>query len=269
MAFLLDMALRLDGVEDPSPGAGSGRGGLLQSGMAGGGSLFGLPEDHEHGTSGGSSSLAVEGGGAVFGGTLLPENETELVATWLRKVLRVWEADLDSRVHDDIALDDPKSTASRLKKFDLRQFKETKLCLKPLRRMLNVDTAAGDKKPVGAPASAKQDGSSPDKAPPPDQKTASSDGSTGLLPAIREKLASMIRDAETRQYDKVNNTYMKLAIGNAAWPLGVTSVGIHERKAHDAISDSHVAHVLSDEATRKYIHAFKRLMTYCQERWPR
>ena len=25
------------------------------------------------------------------------------------------------------------------------------------------------------------------------------------------------------------------------------------------------AHVLTDEATRKYIHSFKRLMTYCKE----
>ena len=59
---------------------------------------------------------------------------------------------------------------------------------------------------------------------------------------------------------------MRLAIGNAAWPLGVTSVSIHERAG-----DSHMkektgqnAHVLTDEATRKYIHSFKRLMTYCK-----
>ena len=53
---------------------------------------------------------------------------------------------------------------------------------------------------------------------------------------------------------------MRLAIGNAAWPLGVTAVGIHERKGRSAISEDKIAHILSDEGTRKYIHAFKRLM---------
>jgi len=47
--------------------------------------------------------------------------------------------------------------------------------------------------------------------------------------------------------------------GNAPWPIGVTSVGIHERSSREKIS--HVtgmnvggaAHVMNDEATRKYL----------------
>jgi len=57
-----------------------------------------------------------------------------------------------------------------------------------------------------------------------------------------------------------------LAIGNAAWPIGVTMVGIHERSGREKIFSQHVAHVLNDETTRKYIQAIKRLMTYAQEK---
>ncbi len=49
--------------------------------------------------------------------------------------------------------------------------------------------------------------------------------------------------------------------GNAPWPIGVTSVGIHERSSREKIS--HVtgmnaggeAHIMNDEATRKYLQA--------------
>lgn len=50
-----------------------------------------------------------------------------------------------------------------------------------------------------------------------------------------------------------------LPVGNAPWPIGVTSVGIHERSSREKIS--HVtgmnvrgeAHVMNDEATRKWL----------------
>ncbi len=60
-----------------------------------------------------------------------------------------------------------------------------------------------------------------------------------------------------RNYMYANDIYLRLAIGNAPWPIGVTSVGIHERSAREKIS--HVmnqhgqAHIMNDEATRKYL----------------
>jgi hypothetical protein len=58
-----------------------------------------------------------------------------------------------------------------------------------------------------------------------------------------------------RNYLHANDIYLRLAIGNAPWPIGVTSVGIHERSAREKIS--HVAngqaHIMNDEATRKYL----------------
>ena len=62
---------------------------------------------------------------------------------------------------------------------------------------------------------------------------------------------------QNRNYMYANDVYLRLAIGNAPWPIGVTSVGIHERSAREKIS--HVmnqhgqAHIMNDEATRKFL----------------
>lgn len=63
---------------------------------------------------------------------------------------------------------------------------------------------------------------------------------------------------QTRQYIKANDAYLKLSIGNAPWPIGVTMVGIHERSGREKIFSQHVAHVLNDEVSRKYIQSLKR-----------
>merc|ERR1712194_521200 len=71
-----------------------------------------------------------------------------------------------------------------------------------------------------------------------------------------------------REYVKANEEYMLLAIGNAPWPMGVTSVDIHERAGRSKIFSAEIAHVLNDENQRKYIQSTKRLMTYCQHQYP-
>lgn len=43
---------------------------------------------------------------------------------------------------------------------------------------------------------------------------------------------------------------------------------IHERSAREKISSSQVAHVLNDEASRKWIQSVKRLMTFAQTKYP-
>eukprot|EP00920_Eleutheroschizon_duboscqi_P002615 GHVT01006149.1.p1 GENE.GHVT01006149.1~~GHVT01006149.1.p1 ORF type:complete len:420 (-),score=134.48 GHVT01006149.1:615-1874(-) len=85
---------------------------------------------------------------------------------------------------------------------------------------------------------------------------------------VLEKLAHMADCCDSRKYKEAHDAYMLLAIGNAAWPMGVTMVGIHERAGRSKIFSSQVAHVLNDETTRKYIQVFKRLMSYCQTRYP-
>ncbi|CAM6013249.1 unnamed protein product [Sphagnum balticum] len=62
--------------------------------------------------------------------------------------------------------------------------------------------------------------------------------------------------------------YIKLAIGNAPWPIGVTMVGIHEHSAYEKIYTNGVACIMNDETARKYLQPIKRLMTLCQWWYP-
>ncbi|KAG8908332.1 mRNA splicing protein prp18 [Tulasnella sp. 403] len=79
------------------------------------------------------------------------------------------------------------------------------------------------------------------------------------LPAdVLSKLAEIVHYMQKRQYQRANDAYLRLSIGNAAWPIGVTMVGIHERSAREKISSDQVAHVLNDEVSRKYIQSVKR-----------
>ncbi|KAJ3532652.1 hypothetical protein NMY22_g7657 [Coprinellus aureogranulatus] len=61
------------------------------------------------------------------------------------------------------------------------------------------------------------------------------------------RIAEIVHYMQKRQYQKANDSYLRLSIGNAPWPIGVTMVGIHERSAREKISADQVAHVLNDE----------------------
>uniref|UniRef100_A0A0M3I9B6 Pre-mRNA-splicing factor 18 n=2 Tax=Ascaris lumbricoides TaxID=6252 RepID=A0A0M3I9B6_ASCLU len=71
-----------------------------------------------------------------------------------------------------------------------------------------------------------------------------------------------------RDYIRANNAYMEMAIGNAPWPVGVTRSGLHQRPGSAKAYVSNIAHVLNDETQRKYIQAFKRIMSRCQRYFP-
>jgi len=85
-----------------------------------------------------------------------------------------------------------------------------------------------------------------------------------ILDAIREICKFIIN----REYIRANDSYLRMAIGNSPWPMGVTMVGIHERSAREKIFTNQVAHVLNDETQRKYIQAIKRIMTWAQHKYP-
>jgi pre-mRNA-splicing factor 18 len=85
---------------------------------------------------------------------------------------------------------------------------------------------------------------------------------------ILEHIFRIVKLCEEREYLKAGDQYVQLAIGNAPWPMGVTSVGIHERAARTKIFANNIAHVMNDEYQRKYITSIKRLMTQCQEMYP-
>ncbi|RKO92025.1 Prp18 domain-containing protein, partial [Blyttiomyces helicus] len=87
-------------------------------------------------------------------------------------------------------------------------------------------------------------------------------------PDVVARITEICAFMHEREYLKANDAYLRLSIGNAPWPIGVTMVGIHERSAREKIFASQVAHVLNDESQRKWIQSIKRLMTFAQTKWP-
>jgi pre-mRNA-splicing factor 18 len=88
-------------------------------------------------------------------------------------------------------------------------------------------------------------------------------------------LQRMMQGMIMGDYVKAMEVYVELTIGNAPWPMGVTSVGIHARAAREKIgernssgSGGQQAHILNNEEKRKYIHAVKRFMFFCQMKYP-
>ena len=63
---------------------------------------------------------------------------------------------------------------------------------------------------------------------------------------------------------QASDIYLKMAIGNAPWPIGVDQVGIHMRPSRETISMRYVAHVLNDETQRKFIQGFLLKLMYIQ-----
>ena len=87
-------------------------------------------------------------------------------------------------------------------------------------------------------------------------------------PEIRSCLLMIIDALEQRNYQHANEIYLQLSIGNQAWPIGVTSIGIHDRTAREKLSyysnEKSQAHIMNDEATRKYLHGISRLIKAVQ-----
>ncbi|KAE8894437.1 hypothetical protein PF005_g7130 [Phytophthora fragariae] len=83
-------------------------------------------------------------------------------------------------------------------------------------------------------------------------------------PDILPKLVDIVKFCRQGEFVMANDAYIKLAIGNAAWPIGVTMVGIHERTGREKINSNKQAHVMNNEAQRKYLTSVKRLMSYAQ-----
>ncbi|PYI23754.1 hypothetical protein BO99DRAFT_152921 [Aspergillus violaceofuscus CBS 115571] len=86
---------------------------------------------------------------------------------------------------------------------------------------------------------------------------------------VLEHVVEIVHKAQLRRYVDANDAYLRLSIGKAAWPIGVTMVGIHERSAREKLHQSdQQAHILSDESTRKYLQSIKRCLSFAQTRWP-
>lgn len=78
-------------------------------------------------------------------------------------------------------------------------------------------------------------------------------------------LTTIVHDIQTEQFIKASESYMKLSIGNVAWPIGVRDVGIHARSADKKIAGDNrdqLANIMHNEHTRRWIVATKRLINW-------
>merc|ERR1712113_593944 len=85
-----------------------------------------------------------------------------------------------------------------------------------------------------------------------------------VQPSIVRCLAGIAACCKRQQYREAKEAYMRLAIGNSPWPMGVTFVTFHDRPNRHNIAEESSAHVLDDETTRKYVQMVKRLITFCE-----
>lgn len=89
--------------------------------------------------------------------------------------------------------------------------------------------------------------------------------SNSLKPNMVTSVATILYHVQRAQFKEANESYLKLSIGNVAWPIGVKSVGIHERSASLKItgeSKDKSANIMLDDKTRRWITAIKRLITF-------
>jgi pre-mRNA-splicing factor 18 len=83
---------------------------------------------------------------------------------------------------------------------------------------------------------------------------------------MQTHLLNIVTYCEAGEFVKAHDAYLDVAIGRAAWPIGVTMVGIHARSGREKIGSANVAHVMNSELHRKYLTSVKRLMSYDQRK---
>lgn len=82
--------------------------------------------------------------------------------------------------------------------------------------------------------------------------------------SLQNHLFNIVIYCEQGEFVKAHDAYLDVAIGRAAWPIGVTMVGIHARSGRAKIESANVAHVMNSELQRKYLTSVKRLMSFAQ-----
>lgn len=87
-----------------------------------------------------------------------------------------------------------------------------------------------------------------------------------LEEGLTQHLVKIVHYCQIGEFVQANDAYLDVAIGRAAWPIGVTMVGIHARTGRAKIESANVAHVMNSELQRKYLTSVKRLITYAQRK---
>jgi pre-mRNA-splicing factor 18 len=87
-----------------------------------------------------------------------------------------------------------------------------------------------------------------------------------LESGLMSHIVKIVEFCQQGEFVRAHDAYMDVAIGRAAWPIGVTMVGIHARSGRAKIESANVAHVMNSELQRKYLTSVKRLMSYAQKK---
>ena len=87
-----------------------------------------------------------------------------------------------------------------------------------------------------------------------------------LEEGLLRHIVRIVKACQAEEFVEAHDAYGDMAIGRAAWPIGVTMVGIHARSGRAKIESSKVAHVMNSELQRKYLTSVKRLMSYAQRK---
>jgi len=87
-----------------------------------------------------------------------------------------------------------------------------------------------------------------------------------LEESLMSHILKIVEYCEAGEFVKANDSYLDVAIGRAAYPIGLTMVGIHARSGRAKIESANVAHVMNSELQRKYLTSVKRLISYQQKK---
>ncbi len=91
-----------------------------------------------------------------------------------------------------------------------------------------------------------------------------SDLEADLLTAkVTRSLNTIAETALNGDYIEAESEYMRIAVGNQTWLIGVGNCFIQERSSLDRIRDA--KHIMNDERVRDYVQCIKRLLTISKQ----
>ncbi|CAI5756818.1 unnamed protein product [Candida verbasci] len=73
-------------------------------------------------------------------------------------------------------------------------------------------------------------------------------------------LSTIFHYIQLKNFNKANESYMKLSIGNVCWPIGMINVGIHARNNLNKVPSN----IMINESTRTWILSVKRLINFAE-----
>lgn len=81
---------------------------------------------------------------------------------------------------------------------------------------------------------------------------------------IQISLLTILLHIQRFEFREATQSYLKLSIGNVAWPIGVVNVSIHSRSNQSRLHGKEEANIMISEEARRWITAIKRMITFME-----